>query len=100
MLKIDRIGIHANFFDLGGHSFLVLRVLAEIEKACGRRLSVATLFQAPTVEQNRPNPDGGRFLDDSDVIVPLNPHGTTPPLFSVWMGIATELREVCRCLRS
>jgi thioesterase domain-containing protein len=32
------------------------------------------------------------------VIVPLNPHGTTPPLFSVWMGIATELRELCRCL--
>ncbi|MFH0341941.1 MAG: amino acid adenylation domain-containing protein, partial [Chromatiales bacterium] len=51
VLKIDRVGIHDNFFDLGGHSFLVLRVLAEIEKACGRRLSVATLFQAPTVEE-------------------------------------------------
>ncbi|MFH0340608.1 MAG: amino acid adenylation domain-containing protein, partial [Chromatiales bacterium] len=51
VLKIDRVGIRDNFFDLGGHSFLVLRVLAEIEKACGRRLSVATLFQAPTVEE-------------------------------------------------
>lgn len=35
VLKIDRVGIRDNFFDLGGHSFLVLRVLAEIEKACG-----------------------------------------------------------------
>ena len=52
VLKIDRVGIHDNFFDLGGHSFLVLRVLAEIEKACGRRLSVATLFQAPTVNRS------------------------------------------------
>ena len=98
VLKIDRVGIRDNFFDLGGHSFLVLRVLAEIEKACGRRLSVATLFQAPTVEEIGQILTAGDSLDDSDVIVPLNPHGTTPPLFSVWMGIATELREFCRCL--
>ena len=98
VLKIDRVGIRDNFFDLGGHSFLVLRVLAEIEKARGRRLSVATLFQAPTVEEIGQILTAGDSLDDSDVIVPLNPHGTTPPLFSVWMGIATELRELCRCL--
>ena len=98
VLKIDRVGIRDNFFDLGGHSFLVLRVLAEIEKACGRRLSVATLFQAPTVEEIGQILTAGDSLDDSDVIVPLNPHGTTPPLFSVWMGIATELRELCHCL--
>ncbi len=98
VLKIDRVGVRDNFFDLGGHSFLVLRVLAEIEKACGRRLSVATLFQAPTVEGIGQILTAGDSFDDSDVIVPLNPHGTTPPLFSVWMGIATELRELCRCL--
>nr|MBA3495173.1 amino acid adenylation domain-containing protein [Gammaproteobacteria bacterium] len=98
VLKIDHVGIRDNFFDLGGHSFLVLRVLAEIEKACGRRLSVATLFQAPTVEEIGQILAAGDSLDESDVIVPLNPHGTTPPLFCVWMGIATELRELCRCL--
>ena len=97
-MKIDRVGIRDNFFDLGGHSFLVLRVLAEIEKNCGRRLSVATLFQAPTVEEIGQILTAGDSLDDSEVIVPLNPHGTTPPLFSVWMGIATELREFCRHL--
>ncbi|MGQ0445380.1 MAG: phosphopantetheine-binding protein, partial [Beijerinckiaceae bacterium] len=95
VLKIDQVGIRDNFFDLGGHSFLVLRVLAEIEKACGRRLSVATLFQAPTVEEIGQILAAGDSLDESDVIVPLNPHGTTPPLFSVWMGIATMLREFC-----
>ncbi len=94
-MKIDQVGIRDNFFDLGGHSFLVLRVLAEIEKACGRRLSVATLFQAPTVEEIGQILAAGDSLDESDVIVPLNPHGTTPPLFSVWMGIATMLREFC-----
>jgi len=95
VLKIDQVGIRDNFFDLGGHSFLVLRVLAEIEKACGRRLSVATLFQAPTVEEIGQILAAGDSLDESDVVVPLNPHGTTPPLFSVWMGIATMLREFC-----
>ncbi|MDQ3563928.1 MAG: amino acid adenylation domain-containing protein [Pseudomonadota bacterium] len=98
VLKIDRVGIRDNFFDLGGHSFLVLRVVAEIEKNCGRRLSVATLFQSPTVEEIGQILAAGDSLDESDVIVPLNPHGTTPPLFSVWMGLATELRELCRCL--
>ncbi|MGH8727035.1 MAG: phosphopantetheine-binding protein, partial [Burkholderiales bacterium] len=98
VLKLDQVGIRDNFFDLGGHSFLVLRVLAEIEKACGRRLSVATLFQAPTVEEIAGILSAGDSFDESDVIVPLNPHGTTPPLFSVWMGIATELRELCRSL--
>ena len=98
VLKIDRVGIRDNFFDLSGHPFLVLRVLAGIEKACGRRLSVATLFQAPTVEEIGQILTVGDSIDDSDVIVPLNPHGTTPPLFSVWMGIATELRELCHCL--
>jgi amino acid adenylation domain-containing protein len=98
VLQIKSVGARDNFFDLGGHSFLVLRVLAEIEKAFGQRLSVATLFQAATVEEIAKSLAAENSHESSDVIVPLNPRGTTPPLFSVWMGISTELRSLSRCL--
>jgi len=49
-LGIERVGIHDNFFDLGGHSLLSLRVLARIEKRIGCRLGPRDLiFQ--TLEQ-------------------------------------------------
>ena len=51
VLGIQPIGIQNNFFDLGGHSLLAIRLCNEIEKKLGKTLSVATLFQAPTIQQ-------------------------------------------------
>jgi amino acid adenylation domain-containing protein len=54
-----RVGVHDNFFDLGGHSLLSLRVIARIEKETGCRLGPRDLiFQtleqlAATCEQSR-----------------------------------------------
>ncbi|MBC7945153.1 MAG: hypothetical protein H7X91_07830, partial [Burkholderiales bacterium] len=98
ILKLERVGIHDNFFELGGHSLLVVRVLGEIKKTWGEPLSVATLFQAPTVEQLCKLLNTDNASDHWRTLVPLNPGGTTPPLFSVWLGIATELRALARHL--
>jgi len=38
-----------DFFDLGGHSLLVARLLDEIETETGRRLEVATFLREPTI---------------------------------------------------
>ncbi|MEU4563474.1 amino acid adenylation domain-containing protein [Actinoplanes sp. NPDC023936] len=38
-----------NFFDLGGHSFLALRVRAELTERLGIEIGVVDLFQFPTV---------------------------------------------------
>ena len=47
---VPRVGVHDNFFDLGGHSLLSLRVIARIEKRTGCRLGPRDLiFQ--TLEQ-------------------------------------------------
>lgn len=51
VLRIQPIGVRDNFFDLGGHSMLAVRLLAQIEKTFGQKLPLVTLFQAPTVEQ-------------------------------------------------
>jgi len=45
------IGVKDNFFDLGGHSLLALHLLAQIEKTFGKNLPLATLFQAPNIEE-------------------------------------------------
>jgi amino acid adenylation domain-containing protein/FkbH-like protein len=51
VLGVRPIGIQDKFFDLGGHSMLAVRVIAQIEKAFGRKLKLATIFQAPTIER-------------------------------------------------
>jgi len=49
-LGLQGVGVHDNFFDLGGHSLLSLRVIAQIEKRTGARLGPRDLiFQ--TLEQ-------------------------------------------------
>ncbi|MDQ6660987.1 MAG: AMP-binding protein, partial [Chloroflexota bacterium] len=51
LLQIRPIGIRDNFFDLGGHSLLAARLVTRIEEVCGKKLSIATLFAGPTIEQ-------------------------------------------------
>jgi acyl-CoA synthetase (AMP-forming)/AMP-acid ligase II/acyl carrier protein len=50
VLKVDRLGIRDDFFDLGGHSVLALTLMMEIEKKIGVSLPLTTLLEAPTVE--------------------------------------------------
>ena len=46
---MDRIGIHNNFFDLGGHSLLLARVHAAIRKAFPKPCSLLDLFRYTTI---------------------------------------------------
>jgi amino acid adenylation domain-containing protein len=51
VLKLERVGIHENFFERGGHSLRVLVVLSRVQKVFGVELALRTLFEAPTVAQ-------------------------------------------------
>jgi amino acid adenylation domain-containing protein len=44
--SVDR---HANFFDVGGHSLLLLGIHRELERVLGRTLPVVELFRHPTI---------------------------------------------------
>lgn len=44
LLKVDRVGIHDDFFNLGGHSLAAVRVLSEIQEEFGVTLSMPTLL--------------------------------------------------------
>jgi acyl carrier protein len=44
VLGVDLIGVHDNFFDVGGHSLLSMRVIARIEHETGVRLHPRLMF--------------------------------------------------------
>ena len=49
VLRIEQVGLQDNFFDLGGHSLLVVQVQARLSDVLGRDLPVVKLFQYPTI---------------------------------------------------
>lgn len=80
-LGVQPIGVADNFFELGGHSLLAVRVFAQIEKNLGKKLPLATLFRAPTIEEI------AKILRDEtqakswSTIVDIQPHGSRTPFF-------------------
>jgi non-ribosomal peptide synthetase component F len=49
VLNIPRVGRNDNFFDLGGHSLLVVQVQSRIQKTLGHVLPIVDFFQHTTV---------------------------------------------------
>jgi acyl-coenzyme A synthetase/AMP-(fatty) acid ligase len=50
ILGLDRVGIRDNFFDLGGHSLLLIRVHARLRKELDSDIAVIDHFRYPTIE--------------------------------------------------
>jgi amino acid adenylation domain-containing protein len=50
-LEIERVGTSDNFFSLGGHSLLGMRIIAKISESCGQSIPLKYLFQFPTIAQ-------------------------------------------------
>ena len=49
VLQIEKVGIYDNFFDLGGHSLLMVRVNRRLREEFDREVSMIDLFKYPTV---------------------------------------------------
>jgi acyl carrier protein len=51
VLRVERVGVEDNFFDLGGHSLQVTQVIWRMRKAFQQELPIRWLFESPTVAQ-------------------------------------------------
>jgi len=86
LLATAPIGIHDNFFELGGHSLLAARVTVRIEHTFGKRLPVATIFEAPTIAQLANHLRGEAAVVWPPRIIPLKPAGSRPPFWAIGGG--------------
>ncbi len=50
-LGLDRLGIHDDFFELGGDSLMAARVISRIKETLGADLPLTALFDCPTVAE-------------------------------------------------
>ncbi len=94
------IGVHDNFFEVGGHSLLAMRMLSRVASELGARLPVSILIHHATVAELAE----AIAREDKDaawsVLVPIQPKGERPPLFCVH-GITGDVlwfNELGRCL--
>ncbi|MEH2230338.1 MAG: non-ribosomal peptide synthase/polyketide synthase [Nostoc sp.] len=50
-LQVEKVGIHDNFFDLGGHSLIATQVISRLQEAFGTSLPLRYIFESPTIAQ-------------------------------------------------
>jgi thioesterase domain-containing protein/aryl carrier-like protein len=100
ILRVRSISIRGNFFEMGGHSLLAVRLMAEIERLSKRRLPLATLYQAPTIEKLAQILRGEASSSGWSPLVAIQPSGSRPPLFCMHGAGGTVLiyRDLSRHL--
>ena len=65
VLLLDNVGVGDNFFEIGGHSLLVVQVHRELKSVVTQPLSLTDLYRFPTIQslveylQNGASQDGG-----------------------------------------
>jgi thioesterase domain-containing protein len=103
LLNVRPIGIRDDFFKLGGHSFLAVRLMARIEQVCGKKLPLSILFEAATIEHLA----GGLLQTEDRVAATRTPvtavrtGGTKRPFFFLhgdWQGKAYYCLELAEAL--
>ncbi len=86
LLELDRVGIADNFFDIGGHSLLAIRLVARVEKAFGVCLPIASLFESPTIAEFSLSVNEKKTRKAFSPLVHMRPRKENTPIFCVHPG--------------
>jgi len=97
LLGVSRVGIHDDFFDLGGDSLLAMALPARLEQRLGVRLTEAALLEGGTVHRMAGLLDR---LRPRRSLVAIRPDGRLPPFFCVHplSGWVMEFRDLAGLL--
>src|SRR5439155_26591838 len=87
VLRVDKVGMNDNFFDLGGHSLLLVEVLHQLRDRLGLNLTMVDLFTYPTISAL------SQHLTRAREPGPSEPHVAAPP------AARSESRRQRRSLR-
>ena len=96
VLGLEKVGIHDNFFVLGGHSVLAAQIVSQLRETFGCDLPLWVLFQSSTIAElaqviEKPHlsseevANGNRGIEDAltsyPCLVPIKPNGSKRPFF-------------------
>jgi aspartate racemase len=100
VLGREGISVDDDFFDMGGHSLLAVRLMDRVEREMGRRLPLSALFQASTVERMAALLMKEGSKTSWECLIPIEPRGSRPPLFCIHGvgGTLLRLGELARLL--
>jgi thioesterase domain-containing protein/acyl carrier protein len=98
VLKVRPVGIRDDFFELGGDSILALELVSQVESACGQRLPIASLLEAPTVARQAEILRDANWSPAWPAIVSLQPHGDRPGFFCA-AGAGTDVLSLAELPR-
>ncbi|HVJ45353.1 MAG TPA: amino acid adenylation domain-containing protein [Luteolibacter sp.] len=93
LLGIDEVSRNDEFFDLGGHSLMALRMFSRINREFDRSLPLSALISHPTIAELalllKPNPPAVEIISlpsGKGRLVGLSSSGSQPPLFCIHGG--------------
>jgi amino acid adenylation domain-containing protein len=81
LFKFHPIGVTDNFFELGGHSLQMIMLIARVEERLGKRVTMAELFNDPTIDHLSELIGHGKENLLQSLLVPLQIEGTKLTLF-------------------
>ena len=86
LLGGEQVGIDDDFFQLGGHSLLTLRMIQQLKDEHGLELAVAHIFETPTVRGLAQRLGGAHAQSQasatpSGYLMPVKDSGSRTPLF-------------------
>jgi thioesterase domain-containing protein/acyl carrier protein len=81
VLGVEHVDIFDDFFDLGGSSLMAVPLFDKIEQAFGKKLPLATLYEAPTLEELAGVLSEEEWEAPWASLVEIERQGSKPPLF-------------------
>ena len=85
VLQVERVGIHDNFFSLGGHSLMAAQIVSRIARQIQAELPLRDMFQSPTIAALAERIEAARFAGRGELgspIVPVPRDGELLPSFT------------------